>query len=822
MKYSRLKMHRIAWMFLVIMLSLLAFALAPQFMEIRGELLIGINVTVAVAGLVIGLIVIRRVNQRLLHLADVARALEMGDYSARSPVTGSDSIALLSRTINSMAARIQSSIRELETQQQDIVTSRELLAGQNARLEEQFRCQAALGEFLQALNAVDINAIAEKTLDYLMREADLQLGLFYLCDKTTGRLSCIAQKGIDSKALADLASGANEGLPARVAAERRWLTIRDVDEDALPAVGLGFSSGSLTSILGIPVLFQQKVLGVLILAALHRIEEGAGRIIGSAMGALGNALNSAVTYKTVQQQALQLEQANVELMEADQLRSEFVANMSHELRTPLNSIIGFSGLLLKNRQGTLSNSDLDYAEKINRNGRHLLSLINDILDLSKIEAGRMDLSTAPVRLDILTEEVLDMLKPQAEEKRLALHLEIAEGIPTVETDSEKIRRVIINLVGNALKFTQDGGITVQLVPEGHERILIQVRDTGIGIPEDRIETIFQPFRQVDSSTSREFGGTGLGLTISRSIVEMLGGEISVASKVGGGSTFTVALPVKGEGTETNARGIENGALSGLCEEVAASCMRFQGGMMPVHGATVLVVDDDPDSRELLTGHIESMGAKVLACSDGEQALRLAVEYRPDLITLDLMMPGMDGWEVLRRLRENPQTRAIPVIIISIVANRRQALVLGAVDALTKPISNDQFQELLQRYVCRQSANKVLIVDGGDETCRFLTSLLEGKVAEIRSASDSREALMILEKFLPDLVFLDLDMPQMDSLSFLRILRADRRLRRLPVVVLAGRSMSAGDRRELERRVAGWIEKDDCLESRLQEVLLHVR
>ncbi len=239
MNYSRLKMHRIAWMFLVIMLSLLAFALAPQFMEIRGELLIGINVTVAVAGLVIGLIVIRRVNQRLLHLADVARALEMGDYSARSPITGFDSIALLSRTINSMAARIQSSIRELETQQQDIVTSRELLAGQNARLEEQFRRQAALGEFLQALNAVDINAIAEKTLDYLMREADLQLGLFYLCDKTTGRLSCIAQKGIDSKALADLASGANEGLPARVAAERRWLTIRDVDEDALPAVGLG-------------------------------------------------------------------------------------------------------------------------------------------------------------------------------------------------------------------------------------------------------------------------------------------------------------------------------------------------------------------------------------------------------------------------------------------------------------------------------------------------------------------------------------------------------------------------------------------------------
>lgn len=822
MKTRKFKMYRVALMFLTIVLLLSALAIIPQMVTVKGEVLIGVNVGVALLGLIAGLFFIRRMNHRLVLMADAAKSIEEGDYAARTEVTGEDAIGMLARTINSMADKIQGAIHELEIRQHDLVESRKQLSEQNARLEAEFERQASFGEYLVALNAVDINAIAEKTLEYLLRETDLHFGIFYLRDRSSGRLQRVAERGIDPQALAALTK-AEDGFPSQVASERRWMTIRDVDEQALPEVQLGFAKARLRSVLGVPVLFQQKVLGVLVLAALHKLDDTVRRIIEGAVGTLGSALNNAITYKTVQQQALQLEQANMELLEADHLRSEFVANMSHELRTPLNSIIGFSGLLMKNRAGNLVPTDIGYAEKINRNGKHLLNLINDILDLSKIEAGRMDLVMGPTRIEGVAKEVVEMLRPQADERRLSLTLETTGDIPVFETDSEKLKRVLINLIGNALKFTPKGGVTVRLVPQKAHRLLIEVRDSGIGIPEDKLETIFQPFRQVDSSTSREYGGTGLGLTITRSIVEMLHGEITVSSKLGEGSTFTVSLPMTLEDAEKPAPVVEESPVPAAQPELGPipPTLQWPEGQAPIKGARVLVVDDDPDSRELLMNNIEGMGAKVIPCEDGEKALRMAVDYKPDLITLDLMMPGIDGWEVLSRLRDNPETRHIPVVIISIVANRRQAMVLGAVDALTKPISSNQLQALLQHYVRRQTVSKILVVDDDEDARQLLCSHLENKVGELRTAVNGREALQVLEEFTPDLIFLDLNMPQMDGFTFLRVLRADKHLWRLPVVVVTAKQMTAVERRELERRVVGFIEKGDSLETQLQEVLHYV-
>lgn len=822
MKSHKFKMYRVALMFLTIVLLLSALAIIPQIVTVRGEILMGINVGVALLGLVGGLFFIRRMNHRLVLMADAARSIEEGDYSARTEVTGEDAIGMLARTINSMAERIQSAFRELEHRQHDLVESRKLLSEQNAKLEQEFERQAAFGEYLVALNAVDINAIAGKTLEYLLRETEMHFGIFYLRERGSGKLQRVAERGIDSQALAAL-TRTEDGFPAQVVSERKWLTIKDIDEQALPEVNLGFTRARLRSVLGVPVLFQQKVLGVLILSAMHKLDDTVRRIVESAVGTLGSALNNAMTYKTVQQQALQLEQANMELLEADHLRSEFVANMSHELRTPLNSIIGFSGLLMKNRGGNLVATDLSYAEKINRNGKHLLNLINDILDLSKIEAGRMELQIGPTRIDVLTKEVVDMLRPQADERNLSLTFEAAGEISMFETDGEKLKRVLINLLGNAIKFTHKGGVKVRLSPQGGHRLNIEVNDSGIGIPQDKLETIFQPFRQVDSSTSREYGGTGLGLTITRSIVEMLRGEISVSSKTGEGSTFTVSLPLSGDAARQPAPAVEEPAAPVEPQELGPvpPTLQWPESQAPIKGARVLVVDDDPDSRELLMNNIEGMGAKVIPCEDGEKALQMALECKPDLITLDLMMPGMDGWEVLSRLRDNPETRHIPVVIISIVANRRQAMVLGAVDALTKPISSNQLQALLQHYVRRQSVSKILVVDDDEDARQLLCSHLENKVGELRTAVNGREALQVLEEFTPDLIFLDLNMPQMDGFTFLRVLRADKHLWRLPVVVVTAKQMTAAERRELERRVVGFIQKGDSLETQLQEVLHYV-
>lgn len=546
MKSKRLHVDRFTWMLLITILVLLALAIIPHVFQFEGDLAIALIVPAALIALGVGLLAVRRMNHRLAEMGAVAAALEKGDYSARCKGTESDAIGRLARTINSMAETIQRSIRALEVHQHDLEQSRRLLAEQNVKLEQEFHRRSGFGEYLAALHTVDAYSVADQALTYMMTEAGQQLGIFYLFDKASEQLLTLAQQGIDPQAvqaMTALSTAGEGGLPLQVARERRWVIISNIDAEALPQVNLGFADAHVQNVVGIPVMFGEEVLGVLVLASLRQFDETTRRLLDSAVEAMGNALNSALTYQTVQDQARQLEQANMELLEADRLRSEFVANMSHELRTPLNSIIGFSGLLLKNRQQTLGGTDLNYAEKIHRNGKHLLSLINDILDLSKIEACKMDLLLTETHVDAVVREVVDLLRPQADEKNLELRFEDAtQEPPIIRTDSEKFRRVLINLLGNALKFTHQGGVTVLLAGTDHGTLEVSVRDTGIGIPEEKLAAIFEPFRQVDSSTSRHYGGTGLGLTITRSILETLHGAITVASTPGEGSTFTVTLP----------------------------------------------------------------------------------------------------------------------------------------------------------------------------------------------------------------------------------------------------------------------------------------
>ncbi len=809
------RMRTMTWTLLALLGLVILVTVLPQFVTEGKEYLQSAGIGLALIVLIVGMIMIRRMTMRLKRLAEVAEAIGGGDYKTRSNEIERDAIGLLASSINSMAERIDSAVTQLEHQQAELEANRAQLETQHQQLTAEYQRQAGFGDFLESLNTVDTNTIATKGLDFLLRNTGAILGQLYVREDTTGKLIKLTEAGVDRTALKRLVTGApDDGLPGEVLARRADILIDPIDPQAFPSVNLGLATIHLRAVLGVPILFQNRALGVLVLGFPATPDEGRQRLLQNAVDALGSSLSNALTYKTVQQQALRLEQANQELLESDRLRSEFVANMSHELRTPLNSIIGFSSVLQKNREKTLNDKDLGYVERINRNGKHLLGLINDILDLSKIEAGRMDLEFRPLSVASLARETIDMLQAQADARGLTLTLEMPEDLPELETDGDKLRQVLINLIGNALKFTESGGVRLIVTASEDGSANLSVKDTGIGIPADKLDAIFEPFRQADSGTTRKYGGTGLGLTITRSIVEMLGGRIDVTSEEGKGSSFNVHLP------RNAAAPLAPAAKPTSVDEPLIYPVLPPGALKP-GSRTVLVVDDDPDARELMANYIREMGGTPIPVGDGEQVVELARRHHPDLITLDLMMPGIDGWEVLRRLKADAKLAEIPVVIISIVADRRRALVLGAMDALTKPIAQDDLLAILRRTLSGSRSGRILVVDDNPEVQDLFKSLLVDEVGEIRTAGNGKEALQVLNDFEPDLIFLDLMMPEMDGLTFLRVLRTDRRLMNLPVVVVTAKQLTAAERRELEMRVVQVIQKgDDTLEGRLREVLEH--
>ncbi len=504
-----------------------------------------------VAALVLGLFEIRRLNRRLAQLARTAHELGHGDYSSRAEVRGNDAVSLVAQSLNTMAQRIASTVGELEKSHADLARSQEKLAEQNHELSQAYTRQSRFGDFLAKLHSIEIETLARESFPDIVAVARAHVGVLYLFDEKNQQLHRLAEHGIDRHALRKLCpDNSFEGLPGEAFSRREWIRIEDLDQDLLPELNLGFASARVQSVYAIPILFQNKALGVIVLASLHKTDETVAQSLHNYIRALGHALNNALTHQAVQQQTVQFESANHKLINLDHHRRQFVANMSHELRTPLNSIIGFSNILLKNRDGLISTDNLARVEKINRNGIHLLQLINDILDLSKVEAGRMETDTTPTEISPILQEVSEMLHPQASAKNIKLELELPPQPIVLPTDAQKLRQIVINLANNAVKFTDQGTVTIRLHPPGEKYlgVCIEVQDTGIGISEDKLEAVFEAFQQADSTTSRKYGGTGLGLTISRTLLTLLGGRIRVSSKLGRGSTFSIELPAPGHPT----------------------------------------------------------------------------------------------------------------------------------------------------------------------------------------------------------------------------------------------------------------------------------
>ncbi len=509
-----------------------------------------------------------------------------------------------------------------------------------------------------------------------------------------------------------------------------------------------------------------------------------------------------------------IRRARDEAEEASRTKSQFLANMSHELRTPLNSVIGFAGILLKNKTGNLHPTDLNFLERIQANGKHLLVLINEILDLSKIEARKVELQLAPVALDILVRETIAQQEGLVRDRPVQLLADLPATIAPIQTDAEKLRQVIINLIGNALKFTERGSVTVRVVTNAvdHQPARIEVIDTGIGIPREKLGVIFEAFQQADASTARKYGGTGLGLTISQALCRFMGFHIKVTSEVGRGSTFSVILGGKREGAAPLA---SNGPVVKNSSEISAAATSSE-----LRGKLVLVIDDESDSRVLLTNMLEEFGCQVIAANSGEQGLRMAREFRPQLITVDLLMPQMDGASVIRALKADPQLRDIPLVVVSIVAEERRGSILGAVDILEKPVAREDLLAALRRSLL-PARSKILIVDDEEDARRILLSHLADEPVEVRTANNGQEALTALATFPADLVLLDLMMPVMDGVAFLDVLRTDPRYQHLPVVVITSKELSDAEKEQLRRQTLEIVKKTELSEEKFKQLLQRV-
>ena len=501
--------------------------------------------------------------------------------------------------------------------------------------------------------------------------------------------------------------------------------------------------------------------------------------------------------------------------QANRAKSAFLANMSHELRTPMNAIIGYSEMLQEEAEDLGQQDMIPDLERINGAGKHLLSLINDILDLSKIEAGRMDLYLERFDLSATLDEIVSTVSPLIEKNANTLDIDVPGDLGAVRADLTKLRQALFNLLSNAAKFTHNGKITLaanrEHRPEG-DWISLSVRDTGIGIAADKTQILFEEFRQADDSTTRNFGGTGLGLAITRRFCEMMGGNITVDSHPDEGSTFTIHLPA-----EVNA--LEAARATSKQDPDADEITPVSGQSSP-DAHTILVIDDDASTCDMLRRTFEKAGYNVVVATRAEEGLKQARACKPDAITLDVMMPGMDGWSLLRALKADAELMHIPVIMLSMVDDKGMGYSLGAAEYLTKPVDRNRLLPLLEKYTHHESAGQILVVDDNPEDRLMLCRMLEGEGWTIAEAENGKLALESVAQALPDIVMLDLMMPVMDGFQFLHEFRKEEVWQQVPVVVLTAMDLDEHELAELSVNVETVIRKAEMSPEKLLDHIRH--
>jgi signal transduction histidine kinase/CheY-like chemotaxis protein len=521
-------------------------------------------------------------------------------------------------------------------------------------------------------------------------------------------------------------------------------------------------------------------------------EEASVEMMEIAFSRMSDEVNALIDLKTKE-----MATARDEAREASSAKSRFFANMSHELRTPLNAIIGYSEMLLEDCEDLGNDDMIPDLKRITNSSKHLLSLINNVLDLSKIEAGKMDMYFTPFSIDTMIETIKDVSGPLATKNNNEFIIKNnVKGEMT--SDETKLRQCIVNFLSNAFKFTENGQVALvidQKEIEGKEYINFDIKDTGIGMTEEQLGKLFDTYTQAERSTSAKYGGTGLGLSISKHFAEMMGGGVEVTSEVGKGSTFSIFVPKQSE--EEN-----------VDEETDIENPELKEG-----DEYILLVDDDKATHDVVKRAIRREGHTVYSAFDGDEGVDQARKFKPKLILLDVLMPGRDGWSVLKEIKNDKNLKDVPVVITSVLNEESLASSLGADDYMKKPIDRTFFLNIVKRYITEKD-QKVLVVDDDENTRDLLTKILNNEGYMSIDAKNGEDALeRVKEK--PDLIVLDLDMPRMDGFEFIERSRTEGM--KIPIVVFSGKDITAVEEKMLSKYTEGIVKKESKVESLVNEV-----
>jgi PAS domain S-box-containing protein len=623
-------------------------------------------------------------------------------------------------------------------------------------------------------STLDVNTIFSRTVNLIRERFGFYHASIFIVEETGFNAilrEAAGQAGDEMKKQKHMIPVASTSIVGKVTAEGRAVVVNNTELEPLykPNPLLPDTHAEAA----IPLRVGNRIIGALDIQAdsVDAFREDEVSVLQTLADQVAVAIDNARSYELSQQ-------AVMEMREIDRLKSQFLANMSHELRTPLNSIIGFSRVILKGIDGPVTELQQQDLTAIYNSGQHLLGLINDILDLSKIEAGKMELAFDEVNMADVTNSVLATMTGLIKDKPITLKRNIPPNLPTVRADAIRIRQVMINLLSNAAKFTDEGEITVDLEVKtgtgGRPEMLVSVTDTGPGIAQQDLGKLFQPFSQVDDSPTRKTGGTGLGLSICQHLVQMHGGRIGVNSTVGRGSTFYFTLPLYRSEKETESRN--------------------NGG----NGKIVLAIDDDPQVIGLYERYLKPQGYQVVALTDPSRAVERVRQLKPFAVTLDIMMPGIDGWRVLQKLKSDPGTQNTPIIICSIVEDQEKGFSLGASDYLVKPILEEDIVNALDRLNADGSIREVLVIDDDPNALRLIGKMLrdDGRYKPILAEGGAKGWEIITSSSPPHAIVLDLFMPGMDGFKILENMRSDRRLRDIPLVVVSGVALSPEQQKQL--------------------------
>ncbi len=669
-------------------------------------------------------------------------------------------------------------------------------------------------------SSYDQQQVLSGLLDILANNHPFPVSAIYIHDEWSGDLELAASHGAPASLQKTFERGT--GLVGQAAMENATRILHDFSDEHGLSIEAGVLSFRPAAVLISPISFQQKVTGVLVLASSKQLSGLDGDFIERLTRQLGVAMNNLKQHadlmalsEQLKKRGEQIEQQNAQLEQSSRMKSEFLANMSHELRTPLNAIIGFSEVLKDGVMGELNAEQLEYIGDVFTSGQHLLSLINDILDLSKIEAGKMELDVTPSNVTELLSASLSIVREKAVSHQIKLEMEVGEHIGDCLLDERRLKQIVYNLLSNAVKFTPDGG-RVRLSAErvkGRELayrrpaplnlpravdadfLEIRVTDSGIGIHAEAQHKLFNAFTQLDSSLARKYEGTGLGLVMVKRIAELHGGAVGVESEPGRGSTFVVWLAYR---PVSDAAPVAPVSIPDTDTTTLAAVHR------------VLIVEDDDNAAELIRRQLEAEGYATLRATSAEEALTILAQDKPDLITLDIKLPGMDGWDFLTQIKKQGDLTHLPVVIVSIVADEKRGFSLGASQVLQKPVLKEDLlaavAEVGRKHGWTHRTLRILVADDDPKAVEFVSRHLEGENCTVYRAYGGAEAIEVAGQKNPDLIILDLMMPEVNGFDVVQALKSKPESASIPIIILTAKIVTADDRKTLNGDVIKIVEK----------------